>query len=429
LVFMRCATYFPFDREKVFFSTAKLKERLLEGSHAEWTVLKLDKQSPLKQSKHPEVEGIEVSRNSSSRFLFMDFLQKGDLTEKNPKKIKITSKNCKINEIKYIDFPITIKKTLKDDFRTLIILPYHNMVEEYSKTIQAIVSEEEWYTILIATPKDDWLSFILCPKDDLGSHCQIFIHECAEPEVVDPKSRMNSGLAPFLLANPTNSLFIWLDPFQMKIFKDPNPHQVVKGPASTGKTILVQLKVLQILRRDPLTCKVIILLPFERLVDKFKLFFQNAGVETDGHNLLIATPNDPQLDEFIRTKNPHLFIDEYSAVIARKAQFSATLNNYLRNIPQSKYMWITVDIKQSLDAASEGNYLAEDLTKVSMKTEKHLLTVHRCVDNVFQQFRHHCDSNVQLGHQYKGSQGRVLLVQKPLILIFFLHYQLLHNKN
>jgi hypothetical protein len=339
LVFMRCATYFPFDREKVFFSTAKLKERLLEGCHSERTFSKLEKQSPLKQSKHPEVEGIEVSRNSSARFLYLDFLQNGDLTEKNSKKIKITSKTCKLIEIEYNDFPITIKKTLKDDFRTLIILPYHNTVEEYSKTIQAVVSKEEWYNILIATPKDDWLSFILCPKDDLlGSYCQIFIHESAESEIVDPKSRMDSGLAPFLLSNPTNSLFIWLDPFQMKIFKDPNPHQVVKGPASTGKTILVQLKVLQILRSDPLACKMLILLPFERLVDKFKLFFQNAGVETDGHNLLISTPNDPQLDEFIRIKNPHLFIDEYSAVIARKAQFSATLNNYLKNIPQSNYM-------------------------------------------------------------------------------------------
>ena len=149
-----------------------------------------------------------------------------------------------------------------------------------------------------------------------------------------------------------------------------------------------------------------------------RFFFQNAGVETDGHNLLIATPSDPQLDEFIRTKNPHLFIDEYSAVIARKAQFSATLNNYLKNIPQSNYMWITVDIKQSLDAASEGNYLAEEMTNVSMKTEKHLLTVHRCVDNVFQQYRHHCDINVQLGHQLKGPQIEKMLIDANFLSDF-----------
>ena len=221
LVFLRCSNYFPFDREKVFFSTTKLEEQLLESSHAKRTVSKLDQHSALNKSKHPQVEGIEAHHNSSARFLWMQILQ--DLTEKDPKKntpqkIKITSKNCELREIKYSDFPKTVKNSFKDDCKILIILPYRNMVKEYRKNVEAIVSKEQWKNILITTPKDDWISFTKCPKEDL-SYCQIFVHESAESEVVDAKSRMDSGLAPALLESQADNLFIWLDPFQMKIFQ------------------------------------------------------------------------------------------------------------------------------------------------------------------------------------------------------------------
>ena len=50
--------------------------------------------------------------------------------------------------------------------------------------------------------------------------------------------------------------------------------QVIIGPAGTGKTILVQLKIVEILEADA-TSKVIIFLPYDRLVQKFEDFFQS----------------------------------------------------------------------------------------------------------------------------------------------------------
>ncbi len=44
--------------------------------------------------------------------------------------------------------------------------------------------------------------------------------------------------------------FIWLDPDQSKVLNDANPFQMIIGPASTGKTILIQLKIMQILKKD-----------------------------------------------------------------------------------------------------------------------------------------------------------------------------------
>jgi hypothetical protein len=43
------------------------------------------------------------------------------------------------------------------------------------------------------------------------------------------------------------TLTIFLDPVQSEIMKDKHRKQMIIGPASTGKTLLIQLKVLEII--------------------------------------------------------------------------------------------------------------------------------------------------------------------------------------
>jgi hypothetical protein len=56
---------------------------------------------------------------------------------------------------------------------------------------------------------------------------------------------------------------------------DPNPSQIIVGPASTGKTLLIQLKVLEILETEE-DSKVLVLVPLEKMKKVYlKLFDQD----------------------------------------------------------------------------------------------------------------------------------------------------------
>ena len=71
---------------------------------------------------------------------------------------------------------------------------------------------------------------------------------------------------------------IWLDSIQSKIINSGNPRQLIIGPASSGKTLLIQLKVLDLFRRNKAS-KCLIILPFKQLVQKYQNFFQFASIQ------------------------------------------------------------------------------------------------------------------------------------------------------
>ena len=84
----------------------------------------------------------------------------------------------------------------------------------------------------------------------------------------------------------SDKVFVWLDPMQMEIMEDQNPRQIIYGPASTGKTILIQLKVFQLIEEN-VDDNVLIILPNDRLVEKYKSFFKNVGMKSclDGKSM------------------------------------------------------------------------------------------------------------------------------------------------
>ena len=67
------------------------------------------------------------------------------------------------------------------------------------------------------------------------------------------------------------SLFVWLDPVQQEIIDDDNPKQVIIGSASTGKTLLLQLKILDLCSNDK-DSEAVIILPNKKLVKKYQEF-------------------------------------------------------------------------------------------------------------------------------------------------------------
>ena len=84
---------------------------------------------------------------------------------------------------------------------------------------------------------------------------------------------------------------IWLDSIQSRIQNSGNPRQLIVGPASTGKTVLIQLKVLDLFRTNK-DSKCLIILPLEQLCLKYRRFFLTASIpnEVCSHPL-----SDPKL--------------------------------------------------------------------------------------------------------------------------------------
>jgi superfamily I DNA and RNA helicase len=84
-----------------------------------------------------------------------------------------------------------------------------------------------------------------------------------------------------------NKIVLWLDPRQSQIMdEEVQKHQYIIGPPGTGKTILIQLKVLEVYQNNP-ESKVLIMLPYEPLVEAYKKFFEESGLETTTSGNLI----------------------------------------------------------------------------------------------------------------------------------------------
>ena len=108
------------------------------------------------------------------------------------------------------------------------------------------------------------------------------------------------------------SISFFLDPIQQQIMSDQNPRQLIFGFPATGKTILVQLKALQLLEKDP-ACKVLIILPLKGVVDYYISHFEGSA-----HNdrLFLVTFRE-NWKKLIKDHSPHVLIDEFAYIQVR----------------------------------------------------------------------------------------------------------------
>lgn len=133
--------------------------------------------------------------------------------------------------------------------------------------------------------------------------------------------------------------------------------QVIIGPAGTGKTILIQLKIVDIL--DTYTdSKVMVFLPYDRLVQSYKDFFlsyfkNNRTEDSFEHRMFIGKITDAW-QYFYDQNKPHVFIDEFSAIKTGGKTKAKELQERLLQNPQS-IMWVTLDFRQNLELAGFGS--------------------------------------------------------------------------
>ena len=395
LTFMKCSNYFPNANENVYMSEATLLKTLQKGAKGKEISDKLQAQSPLEKWKNPEVMKVEAQEP----FLLWinpltsdNFSQDLDCNIPFPK-ILISSEK-RTPTVRFKKLFEKIKQIVQEDpdKKVLVLLPDDDMVQKYQNGFRKCD-----LTDVVITKEIENL------KKYIGS--DVFIHKAVMPKCVGYKNPNHSEALKNFFTPEHKETFIWLDPTQAKVLKENYRRHIIRGPASTGKTILLQLKVLQLIKSSK-DEKILILLPFQALVDKYKSFFEKSGLRVDDESFVVAIPQERKLEKFIEQNQPHVFIDEFTAVWSGKSLFTSKLQSYLEGeIPDSKLFWITIDHKQSLDVF-ESDYLSSDLMKCAMKNafETDLLIVHRCTKRVFERYKHFCGQMVALGHQWQGNQ-------------------------
>ncbi len=207
----------------------------------------------------------------------------------------------------------------------------------------------------------------------------------------------------------SKDLYVWLDPIQVEIMKDKDPIQIIIGPASTGKTILIQLKIIEKLKNNE---PVIVILPSSALVLKYRLFFENCNQE----KLCIITPDEKDWPSIQRKTKAHVFIDEYCVSALEHKEFEDEIKKLAKLIIESPsspiLLWITMDFKQGLESkwefpSSKGVCFLES----GLFPKSHLVMFHRCTKNVLLNYRDFCGSLADIGHQNQGEPTKDVITK------------------
>lgn len=200
---------------------------------------------------------------------------------------------------------------------------------------------------------------------------------------------------------------VFLNPEQLCIFEGSN-HQLISGASGTGKTILLQYKALECVRKGE---KVIIFVP-PPLNKKYEAFFEEKEASS---GVSIYTWEDfanpvPESEEKF-----HLFVDELQILFANKKRLEFQLVSLVKKQKNfdNCYCWFAYDETQALktwdlDLLTHSDilkfraaFLAFILTMTALKdqektrnykfVESHLKTVMRSTEQVFEfvkQFAH-----------------------------------------
>jgi hypothetical protein len=214
----------------------------------------------------------------------------------------------------------------------------------------------------------------------------------------------------------SKDLHVWLDPIQVKIMSDKFPKQVIMGPASTGKTILVQLKILEKLKKDD---NVVVILPSSFLVVKYRSFYNEHFFPG---KLWIGKPDEDWQSVVQKTKS-HIFIDEFCSSALEHENFEDEVKDISNSLSNSQLLWITMDLKQGLESqwqfpSPKGVFFLDS----EFFRKSQLTMIHRCTSNVLKNYFEYCGSLAHIGHQIQGETTQTILAkpQKGKIMKKFL---------
>jgi hypothetical protein len=186
-----------------------------------------------------------------------------------------------------------------------------------------------------------------------------------------------------------DGLFVWLDQIQAKILSDKNPFQLIMGSTARGKTMLLLMKILEVLRTESRSNVLVILLT-SNLIDFYEKNFKERGIGTERITFVDA---QDEFSEIVKSKNPHIFIDEYCACANVSQRFYIQMKIILPSIlkKNQRLLWITADIRQGLEGSFDlaNSYNAQILEEPQL-VKSYLMIQHRCSKQPFKLYRDAC---------------------------------------
>lgn len=195
---------------------------------------------------------------------------------------------------------------------------------------------------------------------------------------------------------PTATEVLYLNPEQIAIWDGPK-QQLIQGVAGTGKTVLIQHKVLH-LDKTIASDEKIIVIATDAVSNIYKKFFHHNGASD---RVMVYSKANLLLGKEVISSAHHIFVDETQNIL-ETADFITTVS---KNRSTTKYLWISLDPVQALEKmATTIQQLAEELNIPCLPPLKHVM---RCTPEVTHFWSKHLPVDCPVHH----SQGNRLFVQ------------------
>ena len=216
--------------------------------------------------------------------------------------------------------------------------------------------------------------------------------------------------------------FVFLNMEQLGIWEGPL-HQLFCGAPGSGKTILLQYKALECVKKNEMVL-IMVPPPLDKLYKEF--FTRN---ETANGMVTIVTFD--RISTFLSRvlkmsmKPVHVFVDEFQILFSTNETLLGSFREFLVHCQgTSFYQWITYDIYQllfvnrlfgmkqtNLDVSSFLNELCE---KQNFTHASSLTTVMRCTSEVYDFLQHHME--LSMGKQSGGTEFAQRYWNHPIYL-------------
>ena len=157
--------------------------------------------------------------------------------------------------------------------------------------------------------------------------------------------------------------YIWLDPIQSLVMKCSSKKVFISGPAGTGKTVLLQLKIVQILKTNP-ESKILVFFPPWPSSGALAAMYCNYLVKLCTPEMvarvrlvvLDSVQSESNVNFAFKWKPTHTFVDEFKAFQSNKDVSTSGLKVIGQfALKGNTLIWITVDFLQGFGSGHQSD--------------------------------------------------------------------------
>ena len=289
---------------------------------------------------------------------------------------------------------ITKPDKLFDDLKAATRTQSYRVLPEVDKLLCWVISLK---CLVSSTSKDQKVAKVTLTDDIVSLHKQVKMTDCRIVQH-DVYSKADQKTARVKKVKISTQL-LYLNPEQIAVWDGPE-QQLIHGIAGTGKTVLIQHKVLDLDKKlDPK--EQIIVMATEAVSSPYRTFFEQnqASNRVQMYNMANAMIRMKQL---LTAPAAHLFVDEAQNLIGLIKELIDLIKRYRGS---NKYLWIALDPVQAQEKMIKTTQqLKEELQLICLPPLSYVM---RCTPEVTHFWSKHLPDHCPAHY----SQGNRLYVQ------------------